>query len=149
MKENESAEQVVENREEKCEKAAEQKNIKKINGDTRTFVIALLTSLIVVLLYHGVLTGIRCLKGNCPPPQATAGECRMPQKAKNKSSGQTSVIPKSFAKRCASLTTLIAFSVKRSNIDTPFLYYSSTSSAKDSIYSQTLSNSSSSSIFWK
>ncbi len=79
MKENESAEQVVENREEKCEKAAEQKNIKKINGDTRTFVIALLTSLIVVLLYHGVLTGIRCLKGNCPPPQATAGECRMPQ----------------------------------------------------------------------
>lgn len=38
---------------------------KKLNGDLRVFVIALLTSLITILVYHGVLMAVRCYKSKC------------------------------------------------------------------------------------
>ena len=38
----------------------------KLSGDARTFVISLLTALIVVLLYHGIAMAICCFKGGCP-----------------------------------------------------------------------------------
>ena len=40
---------------------------KKISGDLRTFIISLLTALIVVLAYHGTLMAIRCAKKDCRP----------------------------------------------------------------------------------
>ena len=38
---------------------------KKLSGDLRTFIISLLTAVIVVLAYHGILMAIRCAKKDC------------------------------------------------------------------------------------
>lgn len=38
---------------------------KKISGDLRIFIISLLTAVIVVLAYHGILMAIRCAKNEC------------------------------------------------------------------------------------
>lgn len=53
---------------------------RKCSGDLRVFVIALLTSVIVVLAYHGIVSGIRCLKRACRK-EAAAELCQAKMQA--------------------------------------------------------------------
>ena len=78
MSEEKTETQVVENEKVKNDTSSNTKCAKKISGDLRTFVIALLTAVIVVLAYHGIILGIRCLKSDCGTRPANAPQCQMP-----------------------------------------------------------------------
>ena len=60
---NDESAQNVQPEEKKC------KVNKKLSGDLRTFIISLLTAVIVVLAYHGTLMAMRCAKKDCSRPQ--------------------------------------------------------------------------------
>ncbi|MBE6365388.1 MAG: hypothetical protein E7053_06505 [Lentisphaerae bacterium] len=78
MSEEKTETQVVENEKVKNDTSSNTKCAKKISGDLRTFVIALLTAVIVVLAYHGIILGIRCLKSDCGTRPENAPQCQMP-----------------------------------------------------------------------
>ena len=58
----------------------------KCNSDARTFLIALLTSVIVVLAYHGIVSMFSCSRADeCPPRMCVMKwgsfrECEVPRK---------------------------------------------------------------------
>ena len=78
MKEENTTTEAVDTERETSQTASNCKCTKKISGDSRTFVIALLTAIIVVLIYHGIILGIRCIKNGCPREQGTSGQCQIP-----------------------------------------------------------------------
>lgn len=57
---------------------------KKLNGDLRTFIIALLTAVIVVLVHHGILMLCCPMANSAKNCAASQGQCPAPEFKKNR-----------------------------------------------------------------
>ncbi len=78
MEEKDAVSQATVNDKEQTETSPRAEFSKKSSGDGRVFIISLLTAIIVVLAYHGIILGIRCIKNNCPGNPPPSGQCQMP-----------------------------------------------------------------------